>query len=381
MLRITVARLRIFFAVMGCAILGASLIDWAQSLRTTETGYTWVSATSPNGPAVETAEIWQASARCMRPFFADAVLRSKTRLNAYYDRVPAEVRASRMSAAGAEVPRYAAAAQDGNYRLVSDRQNASGSNAAQLERGAILHARYAEWYANVFKLEVEQHQWEDRLRNVADQSVTVSEAARRSFTAGRGDAHADAAGDFDRNLLALLGLGGFPADVEQALRARCVSIVPVKKVFRSASYLGELYRWPLDHAAAFSFGLELLFVAIFFVPIDLWLGTGNMQAVRRHLVEAAARGAARTRGYSRDFALRLFDVSFRVLVAVAAGIRAIFTARVNSGAAVGQIRLVAKLAELQLPHQLVPIANGSTLGKTVEWLKRAGRNSFDGRFA
>ena len=369
MLRITIARLRIFFAVMGCAILGASLVDWAQGLRATETGYAWVNGNSPNGPAIETAEIWQASARCMRPFFADAVLRSKARLQAYYDRVPAEVRASRMSAAGAEIPRYAAAAQDGDYRLVSDRQNAGGSSAARLERGAMLHARYAEWYANVFKLEVERHRWEERLRNVADQSVTVGEATRRSFSAGRGRGR-DAAGDFDRNLLALLGLDGFPADVEQALRAHCVSIVPVKRVLTNASYFGELYRWPLDHAAAFSFGLELLFIAIFFVPIDLWLGTGNMQAVRRHLVEAAARAAAKTRRQLRNFALRSFEVCSDVLRAAAAGTRAIFTARTNSGASVGQIRLVAKLAELDLP-----------LGKAVEWLKRAGANRFDDRFA
>ena len=42
MLRITVLRVRIFFAVLGCAILGASLVDWAQNLRATESGYACV---------------------------------------------------------------------------------------------------------------------------------------------------------------------------------------------------------------------------------------------------------------------------------------------------------------------------------------------------
>jgi len=378
MLRITVARIRIFFAVMGCAILGASLIDWAQTLRATESGYAWVNGNSPIAPAVETAEIWRASARCMRPFFVDAVLRSKARLKDYYDLVPAEVRAARTAAAGADTRH--GPAQDGTYRLVSDRPAAEGS-AAQLERGAMLHARYAEWYANVFKLEIEEHQWEERLGNVADQSVTVGEATRRSFTAGRGVERADATDDFDRNLLALLGLGGFPADQEQALRARCVTVVPVKKVFESANYVGEIWRWPLDHAAAFSFGLELLFVAIFFVPIDLWLGTGETRAALRHVGGVAARVAARIRRHADGFSARSFEVLFGILRAVVLGARAIFTARIDSSASVGQIRFVARLAELRLPHRLAAFANGSALGKTVAWLKRAGANKFDDRFA
>jgi hypothetical protein len=345
-LRITVARIRIFFAVMGCAVLGASLVDWAQSLRATESGYAWVQANSPLAPAVETAEIWRASARCMRPFFVDAVLRSKTTLKAYDHLVPAEVRAARTATAGDE--NLSGPAQGGTYRLVSDRPDGNGS-AAGLERGAMLHARYAEWYANVFKLEIEAHRWEARLGNVADQRVTVGEATRRSFAADRGVARGDAADDFDRNLLVLLGLGGFPADQEQALRARCVTVVPVKKVFESPHYVSELRRWPLDHAAAVSFGVELLFIAIFFVPIDLWLGTGETRAALRHVGEVTARLAARFRRHAGEFSFRLFDVLFGMLGAVATATRAIFTARIDSGASVGQIRFVMKLAGLPLP--------------------------------
>lgn len=378
MLRITVARIRIFFAVMGCAILGASLVDWAQTLRATASGYAWVNGNSPIAPAIETAEIWRASARCMRPFFADAVLRSKARLRDYYDLVPAEVRAARTAAAGADT--LHGTAQDGTYRVVSDRPAAAGS-AALLERGAMLHARYAEWYANVFKLEIEEHQWEERLSNVADQRVTVGDAARRSFTAGRGVGRGDATADFDRNLLVLLGLGGFPTDQEQALRARCVSIVPVKKIFASANYVREVWRWPLDHAAVFSFGLELLFIAIFFVPIDLWLGTGETRAALRHVGEVAACVAARIGRHAGEFSARSFEVLFGIFHAILLGTRAIFTARIDSGAPVAHIRFVAKLAELRLPRRLAPIAHGNALGKTVAWLKRAGSNKFDDRFA
>lgn len=378
MLRITVARIRIFFAVMGCAVLGASLIDWAQSLRATESGYAWVQADSPLAPAVESAEIWRASARCMRPFFVDAVLRSKATLKAYDNLVPEEVRAARTAAAGGE--NLPGPAQGGTYRLVSDSPDGSG-NSARLERGAMLHARYAEWYANVFKLEIEAHRWEERLGHVADQRVTVSEATRRSFAAGRGVASGDAQGDFDRNLLVLLGLGGFPADQEQVLRARCVTVVPVKKVFESPHYVTELRRWPLDHAAAVSFGLELLFIAIFFVPIDLWLGTGETRAALRHVGEVTARFVARLRGRAGAFLSRLFKVLFGTLCAIATATRAIFTAPIGSGAPVGQIRLVMKLAELPLPRRLVCHADGRAFGKAIGRLKRPGAHRFDDRLA
>ena len=390
MLRITVLRVRIFFAVLGCAILGASLFDWTQALRTSESGYAWVRTQSSSAPAAETAEIWQTSASCMRPFFIDAALRSKARLKAYYDAVPAEVRAWRTRptfSAGAPPPTRSNA----SYRLISDRPN-PGQTAAQLERGAMLHARYAEWYANVFKLEIEEHRWEERLKSIADQSVTVSGATRRSFSAGRGVAR-DAAttGDFDHNLLTLLGLDGFSGDEEQVMLARCVSIVPVKKIFQSANYVDELWRWPIDDAAAFSFGLELVLLAMFFVPIDLWLGTGNIRAVRRHVAASAARLAMRVHRHGRQFAFRFLNALFGVLCAVARGTAAIFTARISSGAAVGQIHFIAKLAQIRMPqvlipqvlipHSVMPVADNEVLGASVAWRKRAVASRLDDPFA
>jgi len=387
MLRITVLRVRVFFAVLGCGILAASLLDWAQTLRATESGFRWVRSETSAAPAAETAEIWRTSARCMRPFFVDAVLRSKTKLKAYYDLVPAEVRASRTPPAfAARAP--APAVPTGGYRLIADRPS---QTPAQLERGAMLHARYAEWYANVFKFEVEEHQWEERLDNLADQSVTVGEAARKSFAAGHGVARANAADDFDANLLSLLGVGGFPNEEEQALRARCVSIVPVKKVLNSPHYLSEFWRWPVDYAAAFSFGLELLLIAVFFVPIDLWLGTGDVRAARQYLAAVTARRAAAMRRHGGKVLALILNAVLGALRATARGACAIFTAGIGSGAAVGQIHFVAKLAQvrtqqgrlrpLRIAQALAPIDGNTLPGRTVEWLQHAGANRFDDRLA
>ena len=366
MLRITVSRIRVFFVVLGCAILSASLFDWAQNLRAAEAGYAWVKADAPNAPAVETAEIWQVAASCVRPFFVNAVLQSKIKLNNHYALAPEAVRAWHSR----PMSEPAANQTGGLYRLVNEQDGREQDS----ERGAMLHVRYAEWYADLFKLEVGAHEWERRLADIADQSVTVSEATRKSFGAysGRGIEQTAGRGDFDHYLLVLLGLGGFADDQEQAIRADCVKFIPVKKIFKSANYLGEMWRWPVDHAAAFSFGLELMLIGILFIPIDLWIATGDVRAVRRHIAEAVTRFASTVFSYACKFVARLLEILYTVLRAIILGARAIFTANIKSGR-VGQIPFVTKLAEMRLPQRLAYIADGNMLGKTLEWLKRTER--------
>ncbi|MGA8356533.1 MAG: hypothetical protein WB772_04180 [Xanthobacteraceae bacterium] len=273
-----------------------------------------------------------------------------------------------------EGPQPPANQSGGLYRLVNERDS-RGQDSAQMERGAMLHVRYAEWYADLFKLEVQAHEWERRLADIADQSVTVSEATRKSFGAysGRGIEQAGDRGDFDHYLLVLLGLGGFADDQEQVIRADCVKFIPVKKIFKSANYFGEMWRWPVDHAAAFSFGLELMLIGILFIPIDLWIATGDARAVRRHIAEEVTRFASTVFSYACKFVSRLLAILYTVLRAIVLGARAIFTANIKSGR-VGQIPFVTKLAEFRLPQRLAYIADGNMLGKTIEWLKRTERD-------
>jgi hypothetical protein len=238
--------------------------------------------------------------------------------------------------------------------------------------------RYAEWYANLFKLEIAEHEWERRLASVADQSVTVSEATRRNFGAygDRGVERVGGQADFDHYLLVLLGLGGFSDDQEQALRTDCMQFIPVKRIFRNANYLGEIWRWPVDHAAAFSFGFELLLIGIFFIPIDLWIASGDFNTVRRHVHEEARRFVAKLLAKLRSFPRSKFALAFRRVVrAVLAGGRAILTARTFPGPAVGEIRFVSKLAAMRLPRHVpdVPalIAHKKIIDNGLEWSKRA----------
>ena len=370
MLRITVSRIRIFFAVLGCAILSASLFDWAQNLRAAEAGYAWVKADSPNAPAVETAEIWQVAASCVRPFFVNAVASE----NQAQQSLRFGARSGSRMALSSDERRTG---RQSDRRPVSPRQRAGRPRTkfAQMERGAMLHVRYAEWYADLFKLEVQAHEWERRLADIADQSVTVSEATRKSFGAysGRGIEQAGGRGDFDHYLVVLLGLGGFADDQEQAISADCVKFIPVKKIFNSANYLGEMWRWPVDHAAAFSFGLELVLIGILFIPIDLWIATGDVRAVRRHIAEEVTRFATTVFSYACKFVSRLLEILYTVLRAIVLGARAIFTANIKSGR-VGQIPFVTKLAEIRLPQRFAYIADNNLLGKTVEWLKRTERD-------
>jgi hypothetical protein len=296
MLRSTVSRIRLSITVLGCAVLGASLFDWARNLHATEDEYTWVGLDSSIAPAIETAEIWQTSASCERPFFIKAVLRSKAELKARYERAPEEVRAWRNHQVHSE-SLQPPPDQRGLYRLVNGKQGEHRRDAAGAEDDARLHAQYAEWYATVSKLMIHESRWGQRLINVADQRVILSEATRRSFRAyfGQNIELVSAKSDFEHYVLFLLGLGGFSNDEEQAIERDCVNIIQVKKVFNNAYYLREIWRWPIDHVAAFSLGLELVFVGVLFVPIVLWIGTGDLQIVKRHIGNVAKRHVMKVR--------------------------------------------------------------------------------------
>jgi hypothetical protein len=290
MLRSTVSRIRLSITLLGCAVLGASLFDWAQALRASEDGYTWVGLDSSSAPAIDTAEIWQTSASCERPFFIKAALRSKAKLNAHYEVAPEEIRA-RLNRQGRSESLQPPADQKGLYRLVNGEQDVHRRDAAQMEHDATLHVQYAEWYAAVSKLMIQESQWGQRLTDVADQRVILSEATRRGFRAysGQDIGLATAKGDFDHYVLFLLGLGGFSSDEEQAIKQDCINVIPVKRIVKNASYLREIWRWPIDHVAAFALGMELVFVGVLFVPIVLWIGTGDSLIVKRHIGDAAKR--------------------------------------------------------------------------------------------
>lgn len=314
MLHSTVSRVRLVLGALGLAVLGASLFNWAQALHTAQYQYTWVDAGASSAPVVDTAEIWRVSGNCVRPYFVGAALRSKARLKAYYDLAPEAVRA-RLNRSSAVPP---SAAPKSWYRLVKDQPDNQADDDPDMEYSALLHVKYAEWYANVFKLEVDASRWQQRLIDVTDRRLMLSESVRKSFGAdpGRGSRAPGAADGFDSQVLATLGLGGFPKGEEQALKNDCVKISLVNKVLASPSYLRELWRWPLEQNAAFALALELLLLGIFLVPMMLWTGTGDAQLAAQHLREGVNHTAARIRGF--DWKKRASEAAERVQVLYAA---------------------------------------------------------------
>jgi hypothetical protein len=154
----TFSRIRLVVLAFGFGLLSVSLFDWSQNLNATKHGYLGVEARASSASAVETFEIWGATASCTQP-----------------------------------IPN----AQD----------------------------------------------------------------------------------DFEHYVLYPPGFGGLPADLNSAPAADCVRITPIKKIRAHANYFAEIWRWPVDHIAAFSFGLELILIGALFVPISLWIATGDLQAV------------------------------------------------------------------------------------------------------
>jgi len=267
------SRIRLFIGALGCAVLVTSLISWAYSLHAAASRYTWVRVDASRVPAAETAELWHVSASCVRPYFVRALFRSKAKLDAHYNAAPDEVRARLNPRAypGQSVKPAAWHPPESGSQKEIGRSNPYG------EYVAALQVKYAEWYAALFKLEIEAGNWQQRLIDVTDQTLILSAASRASFGAYSSGAMrlTGAQGDFDGYLLTGLGLGGFSGDEQMSLKSACVTIDPVMARDRDPNALGALWHWPVDCLAEFSFGLELVLISIFFAPIVLWLGNGD----------------------------------------------------------------------------------------------------------
>jgi len=274
------SRVGVLIGLLGVAVLGVSLYAWSRAgshhrLYYTEDDYEWVRADASRAKAVDTDEIWQATATCQLPYFLKATLQAKAKLQAFNDAVPDEIRALR------ERPGRRLPADTPFYYFLKREQEERARNIAGTDYDAQLHAKYTEWYVTVSKLEDEVKQWEERLRGVADRSTAFS-------AAGGGNA-GDRAREPERAALTRLGLGGFPEDQQQAIRAACVTVIPMKKIVAKTHYRTEIWRWPVDHAATFWFGVELVLLGVLFSPIATWISTGDFAAAWRHGRETAAR--------------------------------------------------------------------------------------------
>lgn len=310
------SRIRLSIGLLGGVVLGASLIAWALSLHTAADRYTWVRVAAANAAPAATAELWQVSASCVRPYFVRALLRSKAELQAHYERAPEEIRARLNPKANPYQSAEPAAWHPGETGRRTDIARAGRDN----EYVAELEVKYAEWYATLFKLEIKANDWQQRLLSLADQTAVLSAASRKSF----GEyAHGNmklisAQGDFDGYLLTTLGLGGLPSDEQLALKSNCVTVSAVKQSPGSPNYLAALWRWPIDCLAEFLLGLEFVLVSVFFAPVAQWIGTGDLAAVGRPIRALAGRFDASVRNFDRDRFLAVALERLRQMRTVAA---------------------------------------------------------------
>ena len=296
------SRIGLLTTLLGFAVLGASLYAWAQTsprhrLYYTEDEYKWVRANFSSAPAVETDEIWQAPATCQLPYFAKATMQAKAKVKAYNDAAPEEILAWRDRPAR-QSPRLLP------DNLMKRKQEERERDIATKDYDAELHAKYAEWYVTVSKLQEQVRQWERRLSNVVDQKITFSEARRRSadigIYSGNDIEQVSAKRLFEQYGLSLLGLGGFSDDQQQAIKAACVNVIPLKKIVTRTKYYTQIWRWPVDHVAAFWSGLELVLVGVFFSPIARWISTGDARTLWLDVHNVTKRLVTTTRSFLRS---------------------------------------------------------------------------------
>jgi hypothetical protein len=224
-------------------------------------------------------------------------MQAKAKLKAYNDAAPEEILAWRDRPAR-QTPRLLP------DDLLKREQEERERDIAAKDYDAELHVKYAEWYVTVSKLEEQVQRWEWRLSNVVDQRITFSEARRRGTDigdySGNDIEQINARRLFEHYGLSLLGLGGFPDDQQQAIKATCVSVIPLKKIVTRTKYYTQIWRWPVDHVAAFWFGLELVLVGVFFSPIARWISTGDAQTLWLDVHNAVKRFATMTRSFLRS---------------------------------------------------------------------------------
>jgi hypothetical protein len=240
--RSKLARIGLLIALLGFAILGASLYTWTQDsppnrLFYKEDEHQWVRADSSSAPAVESDETWQVSAACQRPYFVEATEQARAKLKAYGDTAPDEIRAWR------------------------DRPG-----SADVDDDLKLHTKYQDWFLPEFRLAEQLKQWERRLSAVADRSMSLGEAHRRVMdvrTYISNDPELASAGrDFDHFVFFLLGLGGFPDEQMKTIQAACISITSMKKIVTKTTWRTDIWRWPLDQPAGFWPGLALVLIGL-----------------------------------------------------------------------------------------------------------------------
>ena len=74
MFQTRVTRVGLVIAVVGLAVLGASLFHWVQTTRSkgllySTNDYEWVVSSASNKPAVSRDEIWDLPASCVKQFY------------------------------------------------------------------------------------------------------------------------------------------------------------------------------------------------------------------------------------------------------------------------------------------------------------------------
>ncbi len=266
MLRDRFSRVGLFLAAAGFAVLGVSFYNWTQADALNRLVYIdaerqWVRVAASSAPALESDETWQVTAACVRPYFVAAAEETRTKLAAYADTAPDEVRAWRN---GPQRQQQDIGPQDGE-------RHESQPARAEADADFKLHEKYQDWFLIEFRLENLLKQWERRLSTLGDRSTTLGEARRRIMdprlylsndpelaTAGR---------DLDHFVYFLLGFGGLADEQVNAIRATCVEIIPMKLVVTANTYRTGVWRWPLERAAAFGAGLALVLIGLVLVPL------------------------------------------------------------------------------------------------------------------
>lgn len=301
-MHIRIARLGIVIAFAGLAVLGASQFHWNQTTRSrgllySDNEYEWVLASASAKPALAQDEIWELPGACAKPFFLAQARVFEGKLAAHNATTPPPVvldppKKRPYAAIDPDFQRETEA-RDRSFQVSMRNMNAISevskvygsytSDEYEAMNKALQDNNLAidpVWVVTRVRLDLLIKRWKSDGANFEDKRITKSElleaVAQPSRISNLGASLSISAvrtndEKFDVAAKHFLGLTVFTDDMAKSIRAKCLEVIPVKRVLAQTTYGTDLERWPIERPGSFWTGIGLAIFGLLLGPIVFWI--------------------------------------------------------------------------------------------------------------
>ena len=304
--RTKIARLGIVIAVVGLAVLAASLFHWnrttlSRGLIYSDDHYDWTIAALSSKPALEVDEVWDLPAACVKPFYLAQIQDFKGKLTAHNATKPPAVVLDppKKNTQFATDPDFQRQLEGWDRRLQVLRRNSDAISQVAKAYGSYDTTTFNAlnkaledndlavdplWVATRLRLSLLIEQWTldaDGVENKRSAKSYILNAVQHpsainNISASIAISNAKTSEDrFDQAAQYLLGLVPFSSDMAKAIRLKCLEKTPIKRVLTDTVYGSDIGRWPLEMPGSFWIGIALSVLGLLLGPVVFWIRTAD----------------------------------------------------------------------------------------------------------